>query len=479
MTLHRALLRFALPAFAAVALLSRSLGAQGTGRIGAKATGRIEGNITDSIHASPLAKANVLAVRIEPEPSVSAGAATDARGRYRIDSLQAGRYMVEFASPFLDSLEITLPPREVSVVEGRSTRADFALPSGQTLRLAACPGLTLDSATGAVVGRLSDADTDHPLIGAKVVVAWYDLSVDRKTLKPSIGERTGVVDSDSLGRYRLCGVPTATWLVVQVQADGRSGSPIRLQVPDSVGVVVRHLSISTPAARPIADSVSVAGADTTPPPPLTGTALVSGVVRGVGGLPLSGAQVRVVGARGTALSDERGRFELRDLPAGTQVLEARRLGYLLAQQPVELRATRPVSQDVRLQRIVTLDSMRVLAQRSRYPEFEQHRRMNGFGTFLTADEVARRASFETSDLFRMIPGFRVSGYGLDAKVTSSRGVTSLTGACSPNIVIDGMPDQEINLIHPSSIGAMEIYRAGQPAPPQYDRGCGAIVIWSK
>jgi hypothetical protein len=471
MTLHRALFRFALPALAAFTLPSRPLGAQGTGRI--------EGTITDSIHAAPLARANVLAVRVEPEPSVSSGAMTDARGRYRIDSLAPGRYMVEFASPILDSLEITLPPREVSVIGGRATRADFALPSGRTLRLAACPGLTLDSETGAVVGRLSDADTDRPLVGAKVVVAWQDISVDRKTLTPTVVERTGAVVSDSLGRYRLCGVPTGSWLVLQVQSDGRTGSAIRLQVPDSAGVVVRHLSISAPSTRPLADSASVADADSAPPPPLTGTARVSGVIRGVGGLPLSGAQVRVVGARGTALSDERGRFELRDLPAGTQVIEVRRIGYLLAQQPVELRAERPVLQDVRLQRIVTLDSMRVLAQRSRYPDFEQHRRMNGFGTFFTADEVARRASFETGDLFRMIPGFRVSGYGLDAKVLSSRGVTSLHGACAPNIVIDGMPNQEINLIHPSRIGAMEVYRAGQPVPPQYDRGCGAIVIWSK
>jgi len=471
MTLHHPSLSFALSTLAALTLLSAPLGAQGTGRI--------EGTITDSIHAAPLANANVLAVRVEPEPSVSSGVATDARGRYRIDSLAAGRYMVEFASPLLDSLEITLPPREVSVVEGKATRVDFALPSGRTLRLAACPGLTLDSETGAVVGRLVDADTDRPLAGAKVVVAWQDISVDRKTLTPAVVERTGAVASDSLGRYRLCGVPTGSWLAIQVQADGRSGSPIRLQVPDSAGVAVRHLSISSSSARPIDDSASVAAADTVPPPPLTGTALISGVVRGVGGLPLSGAQVRVVGARGTALSDERGRFELRDLPAGTQVLEAKRIGYLLAQQPVELRAARQIAQDLRLQRIVTLDSMRVLAQRSRYPEFEQHRRMNGFGTFLTTEEIARRVSFETSDLFRMIPGFRVSGYGLDAKVTSSRGVTSLTGACSPNIVIDGMPNQEINLIHPSSIGAMEVYRAGQPAPVQYDRGCGAIVIWSK
>jgi hypothetical protein len=471
MTLHHPSLSFALSALAALTLLSAPLGAQGTGRI--------EGTITDSIHAAPLANANVLAVRVEPEPSVSSGAATDARGRYRIDSLAAGRYMVEFASALLDSLEITLPPREVSVAEGKATRVDFALPSGRTLRLAACPGLALDSETGAVVGRLVDADTDQPLAGAKVVVAWQDISVERKTLTPTVVERTGAVTSDSVGRYRLCGVPTGSWLAIQVQADGRAGSPIRLQVPDSAGVAVRHLSISSSSARPVDDSASGAAADTVPLPPLTGTALVSGVVRGVGGLPLSGAQLRVVGARGTALSDERGRFELRDLPAGTQALEAKRIGYLLAQQPVELRAARQITQDLRLQRIVTLDSMRVLAQRSRYPEFEQHRRMNGFGTFLTTEEIARRASFETSDLFRMIPGFRVSGYGLDATVTSSRGVTSLTGACSPNIVIDGMPDQEINLIHPSSIGAMEVYRAGQPAPVQYDRGCGVIVIWSR
>jgi hypothetical protein len=46
-------------------------------------------------------------------------------------------------------------------------------------------------------------------------------------------------------------------------------------------------------------------------------------------------------------------------------------------------------------------------------------------------------------------------------------------------VIDGMPNQDINLIHPSSIGAIEVYREGQPAPVQYRWNCGVIVIWSK
>ena len=132
-----------------------------------------------------------------------------------------------------------------------------------------------------------------------------------------------------------------------------------------------------------------------------------------------------------------------------------------------------------MQRIVTLDSVLVLAQRSRYRDFEEHRKRNGFGTFLTEEDIERRRPFQTSDLFFMIAGFRVNGFGLDAKVQSSRGVTSITGRCEANIVIDGMSGQDINLIHPSSIGAMEIYRAGQPAPVQYDRGCGVIVIWSR
>ena len=124
-------------------------------------------------------------------------------------------------------------------------------------------------------------------------------------------------------------------------------------------------------------------------------------------------------------------------------------------------------------------SVLVLARRSRYRDFEEHRKRNGFGTFLTGEDLERRRPFQTSDLFFMIAGFKVSGFGLDAKVLSARGVTTMNGRCEANIVIDGMPGQDINLIHPSSIGAMEIYRAGQPGPVQYDRGCGVIVIWSK
>lgn len=440
--------------------------------------GRIEGVVTDSAHARWPEGASLLAIRTEP-PEHSGGATVDNRGRYRIDSLPAGRYMVELSSAFLDSLEITLPGREVPVEAGRATRLDFALPSGRTLRAAACPGLAFTPGTGAVIGRVVDADTDAPLVDARVAVAWRETTIDKKTLTPQVAERSGAVATDSLGRYRLCGVPTDDWLVVQVQRGERAGTDVRVMVPDSAGIAMRHLSLSTAASRALV-SVADSSADSSTTAPLTGTASVAGVIRGVGGLPLGEAQVRVLGARSTSVTDARGRFELSDLPSGTQVLEVRRIGYLLAQQPVELRSGRTVTQDVQLRRIVTLDSIRVLAQRSRYREFDFNRRANRFGKFFTADSIENRHPLYTSDLFRMTPGFKVAGYALDAVVLSSRGASSITrGECSPNIVIDGMPHQEINLISPSDVGAMEIYRPGEPGPLQYNEGCGVIVIWSK
>jgi hypothetical protein len=255
------------------------------------------------------------------------------------------------------------------------------------------------------------------------------------------------------------------------------GTAIRVSIPDSVGVAVQQLSLSISASQPLAAAANPS--DTASTPSLTGTASLSGVVRGVGGLPLADAQLRVRGVAPVARSDTRGGYSLDGLPSGTQVLEVRRIGYLLGEVPVELRAGQTQSQDVRLQRIVTLDSIRVLAQRSRYREFEDHRKRHGFGKFLNEVEIERRHAFETSDLLRMIPGFRVVGYGIDAQVVTTRGVTSMSGPCEVNVVLDGMQHQDINLIHPTSIAGIEAYPAGMLGPMEYDGRCGLIVIWSK
>jgi hypothetical protein len=363
------------------------------------------------------------------------------------------------------------------VEAGRRTVADLALPSGTTLRSIACPTVRLPPETGVLTGQVDDADADQPLAGAVVAVRWSDLSVDRATLQVSGGDHTVGARTDAAGRYRFCGLPTESWLVVQVQHAGRSGSVLRTSIPDTLGIAVLNLSFSREGARPLADSGAKENA--APAPPLTGTASVSGQVVGEAGQPLSAVQLRVLETTATARTDSSGRFAMTGLPAGTQVLEAKRIGYRIVQQPVQLRRGHDVAVVVRLARIVSLDSIRVVAQRSRYREFEQHRK-SGWGRFLTAEDIAKRNALEVSDLLRMMPGFRVVGYGFDARVVSSRGGMGLSrGACVTNVVIDGMQHQDVNWLRPSDIGAMEVYNGPAGAPIQYDNGCGLVVIWTK
>ena len=447
----------------------------------APASASVEGTVTDSIHAKPANGALVFLTRLAPEPSEFRSAVTDDKGRFHFDTLTTGRYSVSFATAYLDSLSLAMPARELNLADGQRARVDLATPSGSTLRAAACPGLTLAKGQGAVVGRVTDADSDRPLTTAHVVVNWADLAVD-SAFRPVTTQRGGEVAVDSLGRYRLCGVPTDTWLQLQVQDSGRAGSVITLSVGDAGGVVLRDLSLSDESARTLASLDSIAKAaetDTTVRAPLlVGTATVNGTVYGPSGQPLSDAQVRVGDAAGVARTDSSGRFTLVNQPAGSQLLETRHIGYLLSRIPVELRSGRTTETVVTLTRIVNLDSVLVTARRARYPEFER-RRHNGFGRYFDESEIEKRHPIETSDLFRMLPGFRVQGYGLDARVLSTRGMISIQRGCVPNVVINGMQHQEINLLDPQDIGAIEAYPGPSGAPMQYDSACGVIVIWMK
>ncbi len=448
------------------------------------ASSRIEGIVTDSVHARPAAGATVILTRISPEPAEFRSALTDDKGRFHFDSLAAGRYSIAFATAYLDSLSIALPPREVQLTDRQHARVDFATPSGTLLRAAACPGLDLPRTEGAIVGQVSDADTDRPLAAAHVAVAWTELTVD-STLRPVTTPHSGMVVADSLGRYRLCGVPTNTYVTVQVQDSGRAGSPLTLSVDADGGVLVRNLSLSAESARKFAELDSAAAAaksDTGARATLlTGTAIVTGTVRSRSGQPLAEAQLRVHGAAGVTRTDSLGRFSLGRQPAGSQLLETRHVGYLLGQTPVELRSGRNVDVDVVLNRIVSLDSIRIVARRNRYPEFEQ-RRNGGFGRYLDEAAVEKLHVMEASDIFRdRIPGFRVEGEGLDTHLFSTRGSFELSGngRCEVNVVVNGIQHQDINLIDPMNIGAIEAYPGPAGAPIIYDRACGVIVIWTK
>jgi hypothetical protein len=278
--------------------------------------------------------------------------------------------------------------------------------------------------------------------------------------------------------------------MIQLQYAGRASNVVRVSVSEEEGVIMRNLSLSVQASPTLGklDSIgAVAPAtfevDTAADPSsalrLTGTATVTGTVRGAGGRPVSGVEIRVVNAQSTTRTDDHGRYTLGGLPAGTQLLIVRRIGYLIGDVAVELRPQRSVIQDIQLKRVVSLDSMRVVAQRARYVEFEENRRSNPFGRFLTADQIEQRHALQVGQIVEHLSGFSVRGTGPDAVVYSNSARTSRSNCEEANVVIDGADRGRINYVPPREVAAIEAYPEAAGAPAQYRAECGLIVIWTK
>jgi hypothetical protein len=456
---------------------------------------RIQGVAMDSVHGGALSGALVLLTRRGTDTAISRSATTDAGGGFDFDDLPAGEYLIALEAAFLDSLELAPPVRAVTAAPGVEAHVMLAIPSGATLRTLICPTTHLPPGIGAVGGQVRDAAGERPLGGALLTIRWSVTAVDRSTLRATNTEQGVEVNTDSIGRFRVCGVPTDTYLDVRATAPAHKDVSLQLVIPDTVGVGRQDLALGRAEG---ADEV-FATADSTN---AIQRAVVSSALRVLTGTvygvraPLSRAQVQVRGNSLTVSTDSLGHYHMAAVALGTQVLEIRRVGYLPRELTVEVQPGRNTAPDLYLTPIATLDSIRVVAQRTRYREFETRARAAGFGHFLRADDIAKKNPLLTSDLVRQLPGFKIirpSTSDLDVEVIESRGdLTSLHDpgkVCYANIVIDGVPGQKINWIDPQSIGAMEIYAGPAGAPPQYQTstggpmqsqsGCGTILIWTK
>ena len=113
--------------------------------------------------------------------------------------------------------------------------------------------------TGAVFGRVVDADDEHPLANADVAITWTELAFDRKTLRTSAEQHDGWVRTGPRGEYRICNVPTGSWVLIQLQYAGHAGNAVRVSVSGEEAVVVRNLSLSV-ASAPTLDVLDSVGA---------------------------------------------------------------------------------------------------------------------------------------------------------------------------------------------------------------------------
>jgi hypothetical protein len=435
-------------------------------------TGAIEGSITDSVKVAPLAGALVSATRTVGGHDSTFVATSDAQGHFRFDSLAVGEYALRFASPMLDSLQYGGPTTQARVTAGGVTRAALAVPSGTTIRGMACPGVDFVAGSGALLGLLTDAESGKPLEGASVAVAWSDLRIDPAKRALAEDRRTARVRVDASGQYRLCGLPTDDSLLVQVQLSGRAGAVLHMTIPDGPGVLVRDIEYSPLSARALNDSAAA----NTLADAAKGSARLAGTVRDGTGQPIVGATIRVIGTAATTRSDERGAYTLTGLPAGSQEVEVRRLGYGIARGPTTLHSEQRARLDVVLDRVATLESFNVVGRRWRYAEFEARRKEAFDGRFLDEAQIRKMNLNSTADYVNALPGFRA----VHVRWGEVKIVSMSDPGCSPVVLVDDLPIQTIDQLPiPSALGALEVYRGTAGAPPEHKSPCGTIIFWTR
>lgn len=433
----------------------------------AKTTAEISGVVVDSIHSRYLAGAEVI---IE---GVNGTLVTDSAGTFKVEGLPPGTYQIGVFHPLLDTLNISLASRPFHVGPDSASFVILSVPSAATIIRSACPAQSDSQGRSAVIGHVNDPETLQPVAGAEVSIAWIQIEISKE-----VGiKRTPHVLRDTTnaaGAFQLCGLPNS----MQATLQARKGTAATSEVPVALGDAETELLARTLLLSPAASSAT------------TGNATVSGKVV-LEGTPKNGvSRVELVGTDAVAMTNDAGEFTLTNLPSGSHVLLARHLGYGAATAPVDLSARAPQKVTITLPKFVALmDPVLVVARRNASLDrvgFNQ-RKKGANGYFLGPEQLQQIHANYLTDIFRRIPGLRVSSNGFDEVVSSSRGVSSLSGGDCVQFYLDDMPwtsasPGDINsFVNGNEVVGVEVYH-GSSAPAQYTRGmnaCTTIVLWTR
>ena len=240
------------------------------------------------------------------------------------------------------------------------------------------------------------------------------------------------------------------------------------------------------------------------------------VLDSVSGRPIAGARVLLLDSAGTAITAlvtrPDGQFTFNIPHLGEYRLLIGRIGYPISiSKPFLFSSAFTASVSLSLpSNPITLDTVTVVAKEieRRLPYLADagfyKRRQEGFGHFLTRDEIDKRDPLHLTDLLHGMSGVRVTcggqqrgpaqgGPGLQCTVTMRAANTMFfRGKCNPSVVLDGVLLQPggtasgglslDDLVNPFNIEALEVYPGPEGVPVQYSgylSPCGAILVWSK
>jgi hypothetical protein len=426
-------------------------------------TSRIIGIVVDSINGTGLKGAEVLV------SGQSSPVTTDSLGRFAVEGLSAGTYQIGVFHPLLESLGLTLASKPFSVGRDSTGVADLAIPSVTTLASRYCGKELTQPRPAAIAGRVRDPDTDDPILGATVSLAWLDIGVIGGTQIVRTPHEMHV-DTDASGFFKFCGLPMGIEGTVQA---------VRADLPTG------EVQVSTSESPLSFEDLRLASSRSG-----RGSGIVRGFVRSLADKPLGGARVEAPVNGAYNISRPDGTFRIDSVPAGTQLIVVRQLGFepigvtvnVTSRQPTDIRVSLGPTANI-------LDPVLVTARRNAVLDkqgFSQRQR-TGFGTYITREDVEKRKPQFLTDLLTNVSGIRVVRTMSGTIVRSDRinRITGGGGGCA-RLWVDGtewrmvMPGDLDAFISTRDLAGVEVYRPGE-APAQFSGfdECVTLVVWTQ
>jgi hypothetical protein len=247
-------------------------------------------------------------------------------------------------------------------------------------------------------------------------------------------------------------------------------------------------------------------------------ALVGRVLDAGSGAPVAGAELLIPSREARATADSAGHYRFAGLAGGVYRLEVRRLGYQQMIMDVSVITGAESESDIRLTRVVTLDTVQTRATAINYISpslrgFEERRRM-GNGYFISEEVMRKNDDRTLGNTLKRIPGIRVSLYQSSEFVASSRrpgsgqagvlrGGSSSAGTqavpgrpdsprgCWVAVYLDGIPvysgppspTPDIGRITVRELAGAEFYQGSASLPVQFSAiktsDCGVLLLWTR
>jgi hypothetical protein len=433
----------------------------------------LRGTVVDSLSSKPVRGAFVALV------GTTRAAVTDTAGRFAIGGMLLGAYTAEVHTTDLDDIDTVSHTRLIFV---DSMEAHFIrVPSSQQIRSKFCGPLELPM-TGIVVGGLELREGGNAPLGTRVFAEWNASGLNNAAATVENPDRWIETRTDRSGRFRLCGLPINTMLLVRAAIDGASVEPIRVVLLDSA-IGRAELSADKQVQR--------------------GALFTGFVFADSMRTPIADAEVFIAELSLRMRTNARGAFRFSEVAPGTWTLGVRRVGYGPLDTKLTFATNRSVERQIFLSRVALLDSVRVVAAGPDLIELDENRKL-GLGSFVTRKELESQRDRRLSVILASKAGLQVVGGTNHAWIAGGRGsvregihypdklelAMGAKPACYSQVYLNGSvvykrasdPLFDINSLDADGIEAIEFYPSLAVTPMRYldpNMPCGVVVIWSR